>query len=374
MDKKMKKCLFVTIADENYLEQAKQLFSSAYWNAGWKGDYMLLAHEVPEKKLKWFKDKGILIKKCKALHKKDPNSIFSIFMTKFYLFTKEFKKWDTIVYSDADVIVRANFDALCSLKGFWSVRDLSRTIGRHIINEEERIKRGLDEAAKRKLVMQLASDCNLDHPAFAPGFFVFDTDSIKEDTFNRLKRTFEKYYVISAFGDPIAFNLIFYNWKELPPAYNIFLMNESNQWFIPPNKINGIMLHFPSKDKPWVTKNYFYQEWKNNLDRADLIDLKNRPAGKIWSNRQIHNYTRYLERGRRLNEPYFVLDRYIGLIGIKMKKLSPRLYNLFKKWGRLKIALYLYLIPFYNLLCFPFLFYCPIGHQNNPMTVFFNHP
>ena len=63
----MKKDLLVTLADENFLDQAKQLFSSVYWNAGWKGDYMLLAHEIPESKLKWFRDKGILVKKCKSV-------------------------------------------------------------------------------------------------------------------------------------------------------------------------------------------------------------------------------------------------------------------------------------------------------------------
>ena len=66
-----KENLLVTLADKNYIDQAKQLFSSVYWNAGWKGDYMLLAHEIPEKDLKWFRNKGILIKKCKPLYDKN---------------------------------------------------------------------------------------------------------------------------------------------------------------------------------------------------------------------------------------------------------------------------------------------------------------
>ena len=59
--------VLVTLADKNYIDQAKQLFSSVYWNAGWKGDYMLLAHEVPEKDLNWFREKGILVKKCSKM-------------------------------------------------------------------------------------------------------------------------------------------------------------------------------------------------------------------------------------------------------------------------------------------------------------------
>ena len=47
----MKQNLLVTLADKNYIQQAKQLFSSVYWNAGWKGDYMLWAHEIPEEEL-----------------------------------------------------------------------------------------------------------------------------------------------------------------------------------------------------------------------------------------------------------------------------------------------------------------------------------
>ncbi|HZL42655.1 MAG TPA: hypothetical protein VFD66_05190, partial [Verrucomicrobiae bacterium] len=57
----------MTLADRNFLPQAKQLFSSVYWNAGWAGDYMLLAHEVPEDQLQWFQDKGILIRNVKPL-------------------------------------------------------------------------------------------------------------------------------------------------------------------------------------------------------------------------------------------------------------------------------------------------------------------
>jgi hypothetical protein len=47
--------LIVTIADIKYLDAAKQLFSSIYWNAGWKGDYMLLSLGIPEKELGWRK-------------------------------------------------------------------------------------------------------------------------------------------------------------------------------------------------------------------------------------------------------------------------------------------------------------------------------
>lgn len=330
MDEKMKKCLFVTLANENYLEQAKQLFSSVYWNAGWKGDYMLLAHEIPEKKLKWFKDKGILIKRCKAIYK-NISGMDSITASKLYLFTPEFKKWDVIIYTDSDVIVRAGLDHLCSLSGFWSVLDPNSTIKSQIASVENMKKRGLNEIEARRLVEQLSSDYNLDNPAFSSGFFVFDKETIKEDTFNKLKRTFKKYYKASAFWEMLTFSLVFDHWKELPPVYTLHIQNESNRWFIPPKKIKGIMLHFMTRDKPWILKNYFYKEWKYNLDRADKINLKERPAGKKWSMKQIYGYTRYLEKKHKSNESYFAFDRMLGAAGMRIKRVNPKLYLLLKR-------------------------------------------
>ncbi len=64
----MKKNLLVTIANKDYLLLAKQLFSSVYFNAGWKGDYMLLSCLVPEEDLKWFRQKGILIKEAQPFY------------------------------------------------------------------------------------------------------------------------------------------------------------------------------------------------------------------------------------------------------------------------------------------------------------------
>ena len=93
--------LLVTLADKNYIQQAKQLFSSVYWNAGWKGDYLLLAHEIPEDELKWFTDKKFLVKKCTPLcdQKTGEFNYPPVIFDKFYLFTPEFKKWNNITNS-----------------------------------------------------------------------------------------------------------------------------------------------------------------------------------------------------------------------------------------------------------------------------------
>jgi hypothetical protein len=79
-----KDSVIVTLADKNYVDQAKQLFSSVYWNAGWKGDYLLLSSGIPEEELKWFRNKGIIVYECKPLiflgHILKDGSIFCIWI------------------------------------------------------------------------------------------------------------------------------------------------------------------------------------------------------------------------------------------------------------------------------------------------------
>src|SRR3989344_202987 len=120
--------VLVTLADEGFVDQAKQLFSGVYWNAGWRGDYLLLAHGIPERKLQWFRDKGILIRKCRPLYKKRIGWAPVNHTSKFYLFTPYFKKWKQVVFLDADIIVRASLDELTKVRGFHAVRNGCATL------------------------------------------------------------------------------------------------------------------------------------------------------------------------------------------------------------------------------------------------------
>ena len=91
----MKKSLLVTLADRNFINPAKQLFSGVYHNSGWEGDYMLLAYGIPDEELKWFIDKGILITQCRPVPYAEDfkDTRYSpVFFSKFQLFTPEFKK------------------------------------------------------------------------------------------------------------------------------------------------------------------------------------------------------------------------------------------------------------------------------------------
>lgn len=316
------KSLIVTLADENYIDSAKQLFSSVYWNAGWKGDYMLLAHEIPEKKLKWFREKGILVKKCKALVKSHGN----VKLSKFYLFTPEFKKWKNIIYLDADMIVRSSLDELTKGKVFGAVLDdliVDRLIDQ-FITPSQIGKKAFDKFKKKY---------DFKTQAFNSGVMVFNTYIIKKDTFSKLIKLFKQYTKFTKPGnlDQPIFNLFFYNkWKELPIVYNLDVRDFK---FINHYKINSIVLHFPGNYKPWFLKNPFYNEWKSNLKRAEKIDLKEIPTKYHFRNSEIKRHSKYLKRRFFENFQNWIpfIDHQIGSIGIFLYDKFPKLYLKLKK-------------------------------------------
>ena len=112
----MKK-LLVTIADKNYLNISKHLFSNILNKGFWIDDMMLITTEnIDEKSLQWFFDNGIIIKKypqytpAEKWYSMLPEGVLQpIVCSKIYLFNSEFKKWDKILYLDSDIIIRYPF-------------------------------------------------------------------------------------------------------------------------------------------------------------------------------------------------------------------------------------------------------------------------
>lgn len=324
----MSKNLLVTLADKDYLDQAKQLFSGAYFNAGWQGDYMLLSHDIPEEDLKWFRNKGILIKECQPLYKEKVGGMSEVLTTKFYLFTPEFKKWNNIIYVDSDVIVRASLDTLTQVNGFAAVRDPLKL-------SEQFIEPKIDQK-DQVLHKQLKENYDLKSKSFNAGVFVFNTKLIEDDTFDKLSKLTNKYHRLGLYGDQSIYNIFFYKkWEELPPVYNVFITGNSNHWHIKLKKIKGIVFHFVTADKPWHGKGYFYQEWKDGLNRADEIELKNIPAGKHWTKLKIISYSAYLTIRYSifyaLSSFFNLADKIIGQLGIFLKRYTPRLYWALKR-------------------------------------------
>lgn len=276
--------LLVTLADRNFVDQAKQLFSSVYWNAGWKGQYMLLACEVPETALKWFREKGILVKEVKPLFDATPQTNTLLYpptvTCKLALFSEEFKKWSSVVFVDADCIVRYSLDSLTKLRGFWAARDWLETA---LIKYQTR----RPEDAPESDYFQQLNGYSPTATAFNTGVFAFNTEIINNTIRPELGLILQKYGGFARFGEQLWMNLYFYKkWKKLPMEYNLFASYLHIKRGFSKNWLHGVVLHFPrcgNEDnlRCWGRNNAFYDEWRGNLERADLIDLKIIPKPKI---------------------------------------------------------------------------------------------
>jgi lipopolysaccharide biosynthesis glycosyltransferase len=279
----LKGTLLVTLADRNFLAQAKQLFSGAYWNAGWKGDYMLLACEVPEAELKWFREKGILVKEVKPFSDSDSRNETlrypATVTCKLTLFCEEFKRWSTVVFVDADCIIRYPLDSLAKSKSFAAARDwLDTALMEYQAKRPERMH--------ESEYFQQLNGYSLTATAFNTGVFAFKTEIINHTTQAELQRIFQKYGDLARFGEQLWMNLFFYKkWKRLPMEYNLFASYLHAKRGLPKSQVDGVILHFPRYGNEegfrcWDPGNPFYDEWKRNLERAELIDLKHIPKAK----------------------------------------------------------------------------------------------
>lgn len=337
--------LLVTLSDRNYIQQVKQLFSSVYWNAGWEGDYMLLSHEIPEQDLKWFNDKGILIRKCEPLFDTPyvNENYPTVILDKLYLFTEEFRKWKNIVYLDSDIIVKASLDKLIGVKYFGAVKDIHFNRLHTQFHNENKLQKEY-----KKYNFNLLS--------FNAGMITFNTDIITPSLFSELtailKNNIEQY----KYGEQGALNLFFYkNWTKLPAVFNNFTNYFDHQQ---PKYYKSIILHFARRNDSiplWNTENYFYQEWRTNLEKAEFIELSKIQKVKKWNVLKIKYYTILLNIKMALDDmknslfrhkfesffryrlKHFLLyiimtpDRFIGIIGTFLKKHFPDLYYKLKK-------------------------------------------
>ena len=280
----MKDHLLVTLADRGFLRQAKQLFSSIYWNAGWRGDYMLLAHEIPEDEQQWFKERGILTRNTPPHFVVNPASgplSYSATVTaKLFLFSIEFKRWDAVVFVDADCIVRSSLDALARTHRFAAARDW---LGSAILESQTLKPNGMSTSEHQEAFR----DFSLTATAFNTGVFAFNTAILTPDTLTELATIASKYQPFARFPEQLWMNLHFYrNWERLPLRYNLFASYLHARHRLRPEDIDATILHFPRFGcergyRCWEKENPFYSEWKGNLDRAELIDIKRlRPSAR----------------------------------------------------------------------------------------------
>lgn len=326
-----KKDVIVTLADSNYLQQAKQLFSSVYWNAGWKGDYLLLAHDVPDEELKWFKEKGILTFNCAPLFDDLIGMGYNpVILDKLYLFSTYFKQWKTIVYLDSDVIIKGSLNKILNVKKF-SAADATIKLGNQFYNSNV-------------LFDEIKIKYNLKVKSFNTGIFVFPTILIKENTFEELINLFKRYRKIAKCNEETILNLYFYkNWLLLPGVYNYFVsvqMAEDRKF----KRMKAIVYHFlkvigHDEYRPWHCENFYYKEWNKNLENAEKIDLSKPNEMKSWCSLKIVYYSfiiKYIKitgynLQKALKNISHCLNQKMGNLGLFIKGKNEKLYNKLKK-------------------------------------------
>ena len=217
---------------------------------------LLTLEDQDDNKLKWFKNRDILISQQERINHE--NDFFSILLTKFYLFTKEFKKWNKILYLDSDVIIRGNLNHIGQLKNdiYFASGGKDRTL-------EWDFKK--PEAIK--------TEYDLSKAGFNAGVFWFDTEIIKEKSFEELmslaKRFSNDIKTISA--DQGILNLYFYDkWTPFPEKSviqssrrNVDLYSEET------------IYHFAGGTNPWddAAPNHLRRIWeKNNMEaQIDVV-------------------------------------------------------------------------------------------------------
>jgi lipopolysaccharide biosynthesis glycosyltransferase len=191
----------------------------------------------------------------------------SIVTLKYYIFNDEFKKWDTVVYSDADVIIRGDISgALNSKEYFSSVLDVTFSI-----------------RFQYKDSIKLGNEYDLSAPSFCSGFFVLKP-KIGNTDFCKLEKLHTKYGELCLFADQGILNLYFYKtWKKISLVYDMpFNMLA---YLVPFFKslIESPVLHVYGTHKPWLKHHFLYKEWQSYLLSSEDIDFKpdkQRPEGK----------------------------------------------------------------------------------------------
>jgi lipopolysaccharide biosynthesis glycosyltransferase len=264
--------VLITLADSNYIDQAKQLFSSAYLNAGWDGDYLLLAHNIPEDKLDWFRNKGIYIYKCKPLMQENVGKCrhhSSAVLSKFCLFDIYFKKWKKIVFFDADIIIAGSLEELKSLEGFSARVDFGGKCLRAQISSQSYLN---DLTA---IGHRLFDNYDIESASFNSGVMVINTDIICNNSFDIVFSLWKEYMHLSLFGEQLIINLFMYGkWKPLPNRFNCYMLLGMQPRLFFKNNQDVAVFHFIGEKKVWNVDNPLMSVWKSNLARAEDIDLR----------------------------------------------------------------------------------------------------
>ncbi len=279
----MASALIATVADEQFIDQAKQLFASVHFAGAWPGDYMLLSFGISSDQRRWFEERGVLVKNCDPLFTEkqwrermsqealEGTSKYSAAtMGKFYLLGPEFRRWKTVVYLDCDIIVRAPLKHLSTVTGFSAVPDYGKTLEDQFIDRKY--------ATNHNDVLEdLSQRYSLLAPTFNAGVLAFPTAMIPDGAFDHIVALAKRYMDVARYGDQLAWNLFFYGrWTHLSYTYNYFIYYLTNLGATASAKrFYGAVLHFPGlEQRPWDPTNVFHNEWRDNLRSSENMNVR----------------------------------------------------------------------------------------------------
>ncbi len=261
--------VLITRVDSQHITWAKHLFSSAWHNAGWSGDMLLIAHDIKPEKLFWFRSRGIFIKSVRPLYAVGSWSSYAA--SKLYVFQPWIKKWRHVVFLDPDIIVNGSLDALCEGRAFAVAPELDR----QPLFDQFLLRNAGEWNVYFRLCKRLKRSFNLAAPSFNIGVIAMNTDIIKRDTFARIERLLRTIRPICRYAEQTALNVYFYKrWQSLPSVYNLHPLLYRLTYRMPPSWVRAIAFHFAGTlelDKPSHPKHLYHMTWQENLRRANAV-------------------------------------------------------------------------------------------------------
>lgn len=323
----MKKSILLTVANENYLEYAKQLYSGAYFKGKWRGKVGLITDSNNKKKLEWFLKRGIKIfnhKLHKDLKKKDSIYSNTTLFLKFEIFNPKYKIYDQIIFIDCDVIIKKDITGLLHLSEpihacedyFMCKHRGSKPRLRYQFNDEN-----------ESLIKELKKEHNLKRTSINTGVLVINPKKINL-SYDKIISAAIKYKEIAHYRDQSILNLFIKKWTHLSIPYN-FVTDVFPDKF---EKKESIIIH-TIVINPWEEKSRYYKNWITSYRKADQIDFNtntNKKPGTYL--KSSFSLTLYLELHKFENHlRYEIFHKFLGKIGPKIKELSPRAYNFLKK-------------------------------------------
>lgn len=263
----MKQHVLVALANDEYFDQARQLFTGVILRGAWDGDLLILTRNMRPSNERWFRSRGILVRRCSRINAPASSNYPSIWLSKLDIYHEYFCQWKTVVYLDTDIIVRHSLKDLQNLHGFFAAAEVNN----------KTIKEQFSSLNKKDIALMAKFGVRPSDPAFNAGVMVFTTNLLKKNTHEELISLAKHFSGKVKFGDQGVQNIYFGSvYKQLPRLYNTYPEHLYYQYFIPPTIMNAAIFHFVGNMQytpPWHQENYFYREWKRNLEKADAMKV-----------------------------------------------------------------------------------------------------